>query len=133
MPASARIKKPLDTWFAARGWKPFTFQREVWKAIGEGRSGLLHATTGAGKTYAVWLGALMAYAGSATKKPPLLTVLWITPMRALAADTLRALQQPLDALSAASARIGVIHSTASGGGFLVAPPAYAIRAPSHTA
>ena len=100
MPASARIKKPLDTWFAARGWKPFTFQREVWKAIGEGRSGLLHATTGAGKTYAVWLGALMAYAGGATKKPPPLTVLWITPMRALAADTLRALQQPLNALSA---------------------------------
>jgi len=100
VPASARIKKPLDTWFAARGWKPFTFQREVWKAIGEGRSGLLHATTGAGKTYAVWLGALMAYAGGATKKPPPLTVLWITPMRALAADTLRALQQPLNALSA---------------------------------
>lgn len=99
MPVSARIKKPLDAWFAARGWKPFTFQREVWKAIGEGRSGLLHATTGAGKTYAVWLGALMAYAGGATKKPPPLTVLWITPMRALAADTLRALQQPLDALS----------------------------------
>jgi len=99
VPASARIKKPLDAWFAARGWKPFTFQREVWKAIGEGRSGLLHATTGAGKTYAVWLGALMAYAGGATKKPPPLTVLWITPMRALAADTLRALQQPLDALA----------------------------------
>ena len=100
MPAPARIKEPINAWFAARGWKPFTFQREVWKAIGEGRSGLLHATTGAGKTYAVWLGALMAYAGSATKKPPPLTVLWITPMRALAADTLRALQQPLDALSA---------------------------------
>jgi len=100
VPALARIKKPLDAWFAARGWKPFTFQREVWKAIGEGRSGLLHATTGAGKTYAVWLGALMAYAGGATKKPPPLAVLWITPMRALAADTLRALQQPLDALSA---------------------------------
>jgi hypothetical protein len=36
-------------------------------------------------------------------------------------------------VSAASARIGVIHSTVSGGGFLVAPPAYAINAPSHTA
>jgi len=98
--AHARAKKAITTWFATRGWKPFAFQREVWKAIADGRSGLLHATTGAGKTYAVWLGALMAFAAAATKKPPPLTVLWITPMRALAADTLRALQLPLDALSA---------------------------------
>ncbi|MEJ8858972.1 ligase-associated DNA damage response DEXH box helicase [Variovorax robiniae] len=97
----------LVAWFASRGWKPFAFQREVWKAIGEGRSGLLHATTGAGKTYAVWLGALKAFGVAADAKSsrplakrtaPPLTVLWITPMRALAADTLRALQQPLEVL-----------------------------------
>lgn len=101
---SKTVKAALDAWFAARAWKPFKFQREVWKAIGEGRSGLLHATTGAGKTYAVWLGALLAYAGTRKEgaKPltPTLTVLWLTPMRALAADTLRALRQPLDALGA---------------------------------
>ena len=34
----------LAAWFAARGWKPFAFQREVWQAVAEGRSGLLHAT-----------------------------------------------------------------------------------------
>ena len=45
-------------WMAARGWQPFAFQQQVWQAMAEGRSGLLHATTGAGKTYAVWLGAL---------------------------------------------------------------------------
>ncbi|MES2402057.1 MAG: ligase-associated DNA damage response DEXH box helicase [Pseudomonadota bacterium] len=108
------VKKALDAWFSARGWKPFKFQRDVWKAIGAGQSGLLHATTGAGKTYAVWLGALQHWMSTASvannapgisakkiaKAPldPTLTVLWITPMRALAADTLRALQQPLDAL-----------------------------------
>ena len=43
-------------WMAARVWEPFAFQREVWRAIAEGRGGLLHATTGAGKTYAVWPG-----------------------------------------------------------------------------
>lgn len=98
------VKQALDVWFAARGWKPFKFQREVWKAIGEGKSGLLHATTGAGKTYAVWLGALQAFSqarkASARPAAPPLTVLWLTPMRALAADTLRALQQPLEALGA---------------------------------
>ena len=114
--ASGVAKRALDAWFAERGWKPFAFQQDVWRAIAAGRSGLLHATTGAGKTYAVWLGALRAFAqpastkgasaktASATTAAPRtraaqpLTVLWLTPMRALAADTLRALQQPLDAL-----------------------------------
>ena len=110
------VKKALDAWFAARGWKPFKFQREVWQAIAQGRSGLLHATTGAGKTYAVWLGALMSFMAQVQINRPQsaikniadkeksrtepLTVLWITPMRALAADTLRALQLPLEVLNA---------------------------------
>ena len=108
----------LTAWFASQDWKPFKFQREVWKAIADGKSGLLHATTGAGKTYAVWLGALKAFPFHATtssaratakKIAPPLTVLWITPMRALAADTLRALQRPLEALApdwSAGARSG---------------------------
>ena len=90
---------------ASRGWQPFAFQREVWAAMAAGESGLLHATTGAGKTYAVWLGALIAFlqaaGGRTAGKPAPITVLWITPMRALAADTLRALQGPLAELHAA--------------------------------
>ncbi|WP_010465152.1 DEAD/DEAH box helicase [Acidovorax radicis] len=125
MTTARRPRKPLPTvaasaaagWMAARGWQPFGFQQEVWRAMGEGRSGLLHATTGAGKTYAVWLGALqhLALAGEPvapaaqasartalrTRRAaaPPLTVLWITPMRALAADTLRALVAPLPDLA----------------------------------
>ena len=106
----ARVKATLaDAWFKQHGWKAFAFQREVWRAVAQGKSGLLHATTGSGKTYAVWLAALNRYAAtekvstpvsdSTTKKsaPPALplTVLWITPMRALAADTERALKAPL--------------------------------------
>ena len=101
--AAVIAKRALDAWFVERGWKPFKFQKEVWKAIAAGRSGMLHATTGAGKTYAVWLGALRAFAkpasGRAQSAEPL-TVLWLTPMRALAADTLRAIEQPLAALGA---------------------------------
>jgi ATP-dependent Lhr-like helicase len=92
----------IPGWFEARGWKPFPFQREVWKAMAEGKSGLLHASTGSGKTYAVWLGALAALQPALLEAPlensePIkpLTILWITPMRALAADTVRALQVPL--------------------------------------
>lgn len=87
-----------DAWMAARGWVPFAFQREVWGAQAEGHSGLLHASTGSGKTYAVWLGLLDALAQDAERSPAL-RVLWITPMRALAADSARALQAPLDDLA----------------------------------
>ena len=94
----------LHAWFEARRWQPFDFQREVWREMERGASGLLHATTGAGKTWAIWFGALAAFAravpshSAATRRratsmqPEPLTVLWITPMRALAADTARALQ-----------------------------------------
>ncbi|WP_250533192.1 ligase-associated DNA damage response DEXH box helicase [Caballeronia sp. AZ10_KS36] len=121
--------KPMDEriarWFDARGWQPFPFQREVWREVERGASGLLHATTGAGKTWAIWLGALTAFAGPPKPKanrkrrsitqaaastadiadidkaplPAPLTVLWITPMRALAADTARALQTAVSALA----------------------------------
>ena len=96
----------VQRWIAARGWKAFAFQREVWRAMKEGRSGLLHANTGTGKTLATWLGALQALSVEAAPvraraKPqgPPLSVLWITPMRALAADTTRALREPMAELA----------------------------------
>ncbi|TFZ01482.1 ligase-associated DNA damage response DEXH box helicase [Ramlibacter rhizophilus] len=93
------MKRALASqWLAARGWKPFAFQREVWRHVAAGRSGLLHASTGAGKTYAVWLGIVQAVAGEASGTAPGLRVLWITPMRALASDTAKALAEPLSDL-----------------------------------
>ena len=83
----------VRAWFAARGWKAFPFQRAVWKAALAGQSGLLHANTGAGKTFAVWLAALQRGALAKSKRTGGLRVLWITPMRALAADTQRALEE----------------------------------------
>ncbi|SAL16514.1 DEAD/H associated [Caballeronia terrestris] len=98
--ASQPFDVRLNHWFVDRGWQPFDFQREVWREVAHGSSGLLHATTGAGKTWAVWLGALAAFAEpKARALPAPLTVLWITPMRALAADTARALQAAVSALA----------------------------------
>jgi len=90
-------------WMAGRGLRPFPFQREVWDAVAQGRSGLLHATTGSGKTYAVWLGMLqsMLAAHPPGRAAEPLRALWITPMRALAADTTRALTEPLRDLAPA--------------------------------
>ena len=50
-----------EDWFEFKQWKPYPFQRETWKMIGKGYSGLLNAPTGCGKTYAVWFGVLADY------------------------------------------------------------------------
>jgi ATP-dependent helicase Lhr and Lhr-like helicase len=90
----------VEAWLAERNWHPFDFQREAWTHIAAGRSGLLHASTGSGKTYAVWLGVLQALLDALPQgKAAPLSVIWLTPMRALAADTARALQAPLHDLA----------------------------------
>jgi ATP-dependent Lhr-like helicase len=89
-----RPEQAVDAWFAERGWKPFPFQRKVWKAFERGESGLLHAATGAGKTYALWMAALLRGMRGQSAPGAGLRVLWITPMRALAADTMKALEAP---------------------------------------
>lgn len=86
---------PLHDYFKAKGWRPFSFQEATWAAYQQGKSGLLHAPTGLGKTLAVYLGPLL-------ESPEVKSgcqVLWLTPLRALAADTLRALREPLAALA----------------------------------
>lgn len=87
------VTERIDAWFAARGWTVFPFQRKVWKAALKGQSGLLHANTGAGKTFAVWFAALQRAGLKSGRHTAGLRVLWITPMRALAADTMRALEE----------------------------------------
>jgi ATP-dependent Lhr-like helicase len=74
-------------WFAARGMTPFHFQEDVWTAYARGQSGLVHAPTGMGKTLAAGLPPLVFGPEGGTNSPPPLTLLWVTPLRALAADT----------------------------------------------
>ncbi|WP_370262874.1 ligase-associated DNA damage response DEXH box helicase [Limnobacter sp.] len=92
VPLAQLLPRHVEQWFAEQGWSPFDFQREVWSAMAQGESGMLHATTGAGKTLAVWLGALLYLASQAPPRGACTQVMWITPMRALAADSTRALQ-----------------------------------------
>ena len=95
----------LNQWFAARGWRPAPFQREVWTHWREGRSGLLVTPTGSGKTLAAVGGLLLQglqdQARGVEPPPrgaPRLRLLWVTPLRALATDTTQALQTPVEAL-----------------------------------
>ena len=94
-------------WFHAHGWAPFPFQEQVWRAYRAGESGLVHAATGTGKTYAAWMGPVLEWlerhpvgrrGRTRRAQAARLTALWITPLRALAADTEAALRAPVEAL-----------------------------------
>ena len=102
--------KRIAQWFSDRGWRPFAFQRAAWRAYLAGESGLVHAPTGLGKTLAVWGGPLIEGCDDEPVDAPAprrsslrqrraasrpLRALWLTPLRALAADTTAALSAPV--------------------------------------
>ncbi len=94
--------KILQKWLRSRKWKPAPFQLETMDAFLSGKSGLLNAPTGSGKTYALWFPVLVNYINTTkefkTKPPKGLQILWITPLRALAKDLQRNMQQACDAM-----------------------------------
>ncbi|MBX7108064.1 MAG: ligase-associated DNA damage response DEXH box helicase [Chitinophagales bacterium] len=82
----------VEDWFHQKGWKPFPFQYEVWEKYAAGYSGLLNAPTGSGKTFALWMPAIMEYMQNESR-PKGLQLLWITPLKALAKDIHLAVQE----------------------------------------
>lgn len=85
----------VRAWMSRRGWRPFPFQREAWRAIAAGKDGLVHVPTGAGKTYAAYLGAL---ASCIDRPPDGVAIVYVTPLRALARDIELALRAPVTEL-----------------------------------
>lgn len=79
--------------FAANGWKPNQFQEDAWLAYANGFSGLVNAPTGSGKTYSLFLPALLT---SDNKKG--LKVIWVTPIRALSKEITYACTRANEAL-----------------------------------
>ncbi|MEI2738703.1 MAG: DEAD/DEAH box helicase [Chitinophagaceae bacterium] len=95
--------KVITDWLAQKGHQPFTFQSQTWEHISNGQSGLVNAPTGCGKTFSVFLGALIQYidnhpADYKTKKNNGLQLVWITPLRALAKDIGRAMEEVIEEL-----------------------------------
>ena len=83
--------------------KPFLFQQQSWQQIINGESGLVNAPTGCGKTYSVFLGVVINYINHHPTdfkkiKDAGLQLLWITPLKALAKDIGRAMQEVIDEL-----------------------------------
>ncbi len=88
-----------EVWFYNQGWKAHEFQKNCWKAIVAGESGILNAPTGYGKTFAIWFGILASYyakfdaINNNKPKKRALHTLWITPLRALSKEIHKATSQ----------------------------------------
>ncbi len=102
MTGTANNDEPLlparfRAWFAARGWTPRDHQLELLRKARDRRSALLIAPTGAGKTLAGFLPALVELS---EPQPPSvrsrgLHTLYISPLKALAVDMERNLARPI--------------------------------------
>jgi len=73
-----------ERWMTSRGWTTSCFQREVWNHWMNGRSGMVNAPTGSGKTYSILLPALLDIAARSPNSG--VQLIWITPIRALARE-----------------------------------------------
>ena len=85
-------------WFSCMGWHPLSFQEETWQAYLAGKSGLVNAPTGSGKTYSILIGELIDFINTnddQQNKSFELRLIWITPIRALAKEILLACQKAI--------------------------------------
>ena len=96
------VARPLlppvfEAWFAKRGWAPRTHQLALVERARAGRSTLLIAPTGAGKTLAGFLPSLVDLTANGAKpaEGAGLHTLYISPLKALAVDVARNLTQPV--------------------------------------
>ncbi|EAZ82572.1 ligase-associated DNA damage response DEXH box helicase [Algoriphagus machipongonensis] len=97
-----RLNKGYE-YFRSKGWEPFPFQIEAWNDYLDGKSGLLNAPTGSGKTFALWFPVILEYIKNnpeTWKKPKRngIQLIWVTPLRALAQDIQLAMQEVCNAL-----------------------------------
>ncbi|MGK3127669.1 ATP-dependent helicase [Pantoea sp. C8B4] len=102
MPASslALFAAATQQWFRDTFSAATPAQQEAWRAISSGKNCLVIAPTGSGKTLAAFLYAIDALfrersAGDLPERSHRTRILYLSPVKALAADVQRNLQRPL--------------------------------------
>jgi ATP-dependent Lhr-like helicase len=109
--ALASFHPAVAAWFAARFPDgPTEPQRRAWPAIATGRDVLVASPTGSGKTLTGFLVAIDAAwrahdEGAASLGGP--RVVYVSPLRALAADVTENLDAPLEGITAAARTLGL--------------------------
>jgi ATP-dependent Lhr-like helicase len=91
-PDAPALPDAFARWFAARGWRPHAHQLTLLANARLGGADLLVAPTGGGKTLAGFLPTLADLAAGAA---PGLHTLYVSPLKALAADIRRNLSAPV--------------------------------------
>ncbi|MCZ8375650.1 MAG: ligase-associated DNA damage response DEXH box helicase [Beijerinckiaceae bacterium] len=92
-PADSLLPPRFADWFASRGWSLRWHQAQLLARAGARRSALLIAPTGAGKTLAGFLPTLVDLSGPDRIEG--LHTLYISPLKALAVDIARNLEEPV--------------------------------------
>jgi ATP-dependent Lhr-like helicase len=99
--ATSLLPEPFLQWFASRSWAPRAHQLELLAKARAGRSVLLIAPTGGGKTLAGFLPSLVESHAAATapqrpsRRDGGLHTLYVSPLKALAVDIARNLERPV--------------------------------------
>ena len=96
-------------WFAGAFAAPTAAQEGAWRAIAAGRHVLVVAPTGSGKTLAAFLWSLDRLMAAPRPADPArrCRVLYVSPLKALAADVERNLRAPLAGIRQAAVRLGL--------------------------
>ncbi|MFV8053435.1 ATP-dependent helicase [Mycobacterium sp. 48b] len=103
----ARFSALTREWFTAAFPAPTAAQAQAWSAIAEGHNTLVIAPTGSGKTLAAFLWAIDELARSDAEQRSGTTVLYVSPLKALAVDVERNLRTPLTGITRVAERHGV--------------------------
>ncbi len=86
----------VDNWMQSKTFTPFSFQQNTWEKYAAGYSGMVVAPTGFGKTFSVFLAVLIDFMNAPDTYKDGLKLLWITPLRSLAKDLGKAMQEAID-------------------------------------
>ena len=103
----ARFSALTREWFTAAFPAPTAAQAQAWSAIAEGLNTLVIAPTGSGKTLAAFLWAIDELAQLPPGPRTGTTVLYVSPLKALAVDVERNLRTPLTGITRVAERHGV--------------------------
>jgi ATP-dependent Lhr-like helicase len=77
------LQERVESWFAENNWTLLPFQKEVRDAYRQKKCGLINAPTGSGKTYSILLPFLEKWSENKVVSQKGLSLIWITPIRAL--------------------------------------------------
>ncbi|WP_460743980.1 ATP-dependent helicase, partial [Nesterenkonia halophila] len=99
----APFTAPTREWFRASFGAPTSAQAGAWGSISAGRSALVVAPTGSGKTLSAFLSALDQLVAAPQQGT---TVVYISPLKALGVDIERNLRSPLVGIGHTARRLG---------------------------